>query len=51
MASSVTEPRRDRQCTQARHQGTKEGKPALLEFITTQEKVYSTFRGGHTGGA
>ncbi len=24
---------------------TKEGKPALLEFITTQEKVYSTFQG------
>jgi acetolactate synthase-1/2/3 large subunit len=23
---------------------TKAGKPALLEFITTQEKVYSTFR-------
>jgi acetolactate synthase-1/2/3 large subunit len=23
---------------------TKEGKPALLEFITTQDKVYSTFR-------
>jgi acetolactate synthase-1/2/3 large subunit len=30
---------------------TKEGKPALLEFITTQEKVYSTFQGGYTGGA
>ncbi|MCP5146126.1 MAG: thiamine pyrophosphate-requiring protein [Gammaproteobacteria bacterium] len=24
---------------------TKQGKPALLEFITTQDKVYSTFRG------
>lgn len=28
---------------------TKEGKPALLEFITTQEKVYSTFHGGYHG--
>jgi acetolactate synthase-1/2/3 large subunit len=26
---------------------TKEGRPALLEFITTQEKVYSTFQGGY----
>jgi hypothetical protein len=26
---------------------TKEGKPALLEFITTQDKVYSTFQGGY----
>jgi hypothetical protein len=23
---------------------TKEGKPVLLEFITTQDKVYSTFK-------
>jgi thiamine pyrophosphate-dependent acetolactate synthase large subunit-like protein len=30
---------------------TKEGKPALLEFITTTDKVYSTFQGGYTGGA
>jgi acetolactate synthase-1/2/3 large subunit len=30
---------------------TKEGKPALLEFITTQDKVYSTFQGGYSGGA
>jgi acetolactate synthase-1/2/3 large subunit len=28
---------------------TKEGKPVLLEFITTQDKVYSTFQGGYTG--
>jgi acetolactate synthase-1/2/3 large subunit len=28
---------------------TKEGKPALLEFITTQEKVYSTFEYGYQG--
>jgi acetolactate synthase I/II/III large subunit len=27
---------------------TKEGKPVLLEFITTQEKVYSTFQGGYS---
>ncbi|MET0279752.1 MAG: thiamine pyrophosphate-requiring protein [Steroidobacteraceae bacterium] len=30
---------------------TKEGRPALLEFITTQEKIYSTFHGGYHGGA
>jgi acetolactate synthase-1/2/3 large subunit len=30
---------------------TKEGKPVLLEFITTQDKVYSTFQGGYHGGA
>ncbi len=30
---------------------TQEGRPALLEFITTQEKVYSTFHGGYHGGA
>ena len=28
---------------------TKEGKPALLEFITTQDKVYSTFQYGYQG--
>ncbi len=32
-------------------QATKDGRPALLEFITTQEKVYSTFHGGYHGGA
>jgi acetolactate synthase-1/2/3 large subunit len=26
---------------------TREGRPALLEFITTQDKVYSTFQGGY----
>lgn len=26
---------------------TKEGKPVLLEFITTQDKAYSTFQGGY----
>jgi len=30
---------------------TKQGKPVLLEFITTQDKVYSTFQGGYNGGA
>jgi len=30
---------------------TKAGRPALLEFITTQDKVYSTFQGGYHGGA
>ena len=29
---------------------TKQGKPVLLEFITTQDKVYSTFQGGYNGG-
>jgi acetolactate synthase-1/2/3 large subunit len=29
---------------------TREGKPVLLEFITTQDKVYSTFQGGYNGG-
>jgi acetolactate synthase I/II/III large subunit len=28
-------------------QATREGRPALLEFITTQEKVYSTFQTGY----
>ena len=28
---------------------TKEGKPVLLEFMTTQDKVYSTFEGGYQG--
>lgn len=29
---------------------TKAGKPVLLEFITTQDKIYSTFQGGYNGG-
>jgi len=29
---------------------TQEGKPVLLEFITTQDKVYSTYQGGYQGG-
>jgi acetolactate synthase-1/2/3 large subunit len=28
---------------------TKEGRPALLEFMTTQDKVYSTFQVGYQG--
>jgi acetolactate synthase-1/2/3 large subunit len=32
-------------------EATKNGKPALLEFITTQDKKYSTFQGGYHGGA
>jgi acetolactate synthase-1/2/3 large subunit len=33
-------------------QATKEGKAVLLEFITTQDKVYSRpLRGGYTGGS
>jgi acetolactate synthase-1/2/3 large subunit len=27
---------------------TKEGKPVLLEFMTTQNKIYSTFQGGYS---
>jgi acetolactate synthase-1/2/3 large subunit len=30
---------------------TKEGKPVLLEFMTTQDKIYSTFQGGYQGGS
>ena len=30
---------------------TREGRPVLLEFITTQDKVYSTFQGGYQGGS
>lgn len=29
---------------------TKQGKPVLLEFITTQDKIYSTYQGGYNGG-
>ena len=29
---------------------TQEGRPVLLEFMTTQDKVYSTFQGGYNGG-
>jgi acetolactate synthase-1/2/3 large subunit len=29
---------------------TKQGQPVLLEFMTTQDKVYSTFQGGYNGG-
>jgi len=28
---------------------TKEGKPVLLEFITTQDKIYSTFKDTYSG--
>ena len=28
-------------------EATRDGKPALLEFITTQEKIYSTFKHGY----
>ena len=28
-------------------EATQDGKPALLEFITTQEKIYSTFKHGY----
>jgi acetolactate synthase-1/2/3 large subunit len=26
---------------------TQSGRPAMLEFITTKEKIYSTFRAGY----
>ncbi len=47
----VTEPGQIAQALKNGIAATKEGRPALLEFITTQEKVYSTFQGGYHGGA
>jgi acetolactate synthase-1/2/3 large subunit len=47
----VTDPSQIKAALQRGIQATKEGKPALLEFITTQEKIYSTFHGGYHGGA
>jgi acetolactate synthase-1/2/3 large subunit len=39
----VTEPSQIVPAIKAGVEATREGKPALLEFITTQEKVYSTW--------
>ncbi len=47
----VTEPGQIVQALKNGIAATKEGKPALLEFITTQDKIYSTFQGGYHGGA
>jgi acetolactate synthase-1/2/3 large subunit len=47
----VTEPGQIVDALKRGIKATKDGKPALLEFITTQEKVYSTFQGGYSGGA
>jgi acetolactate synthase I/II/III large subunit len=47
----ITEPGQIVQALRNGIAATKEGRPALLEFITTQEKVYSTFQGGYHGGA
>jgi acetolactate synthase-1/2/3 large subunit len=46
----VTEPGQVGEALKRGIAATKEGRPALLEFITTQEKVYSTFQGGYHGG-
>ena len=42
----VTEPGQIADALRRGIAATKEGRPALLEFITTQDKVYSTFQGG-----
>jgi acetolactate synthase-1/2/3 large subunit len=47
----VTEPGRIAGALADGIKATQEGKAVLLEFITTTEKVYSTFQGGYTGGA
>ena len=39
----VTEPSQIVPAIKAGVEATRNGKPALLEFITTQEKVYSTW--------
>jgi acetolactate synthase-1/2/3 large subunit len=45
----VTEPGQVADALRRGIAATKEGKPALLEFITTQDKIYSTFHGGYHG--
>jgi len=45
----VTEPAQVMHALQQGIAATREGKPALLEFITTQDKVYSTFEYGYQG--
>ena len=47
----VTEPGEIKAALQRGIAATQNGQPALLEFITTQDKVYSTFQGGYHGGA
>ncbi|HWL61338.1 MAG TPA: thiamine pyrophosphate-requiring protein [Steroidobacteraceae bacterium] len=45
----VTEPGQIADALRRGIAATKEGRPALLEFITTQDKIYSTFHGGYHG--
>jgi len=47
----VTEPGEIAAALRRGIEATRQGRPALLEFITTQEKLYSTFQGGYHGGA
>jgi acetolactate synthase-1/2/3 large subunit len=46
----VTEPSQIAHAIANGIRATQEGKPVLLEFITSQDKVYSTFQGGYNGG-
>jgi acetolactate synthase-1/2/3 large subunit len=46
----VTEPTQIAHALANGIRATQEGKAVLLEFITTQDKVYSTFQGGYQGG-
>jgi acetolactate synthase-1/2/3 large subunit len=43
----ITEPSEVKAALQRGIAATKEGRPALLEFITTDEKIYSTFAQGY----
>ncbi len=45
----VTDPAQVMHALQQGIAATKEGRPVLLEFITTQDKVYSTFATGYQG--
>ncbi len=45
----VTEPAQVMHALQQGIAATREGRPVLLEFITTQDKVYSTFATGYQG--
>ena len=43
----MTEPSEIAHALKAAIAATQEGRPALLEFITTKNKVYSTFEAGY----
>ncbi len=47
----ITEPGQIGQALRNGIAATRAGRPALLEFITTPEKIYSTFQGGYHGAA